>query len=167
MAFSHEHKCAIHFDGKEHGELKKITEGTLAKVRDVRPQWLSLPGPYKNFTKVAKESFKITNDNLELEKVNEACDYHLQCYRNFTDISTLERAKTTVANSSIKRPAEDNSEEINEASHQHQAQVSRPKLHLLKEGTTPGKTSSNILLRVCLICTWAGRNGGRTCGTKL
>ena len=40
MAFSHEHKCAIHFDGKEDGELKEFTEGTLAKVRDVRSQWL-------------------------------------------------------------------------------------------------------------------------------
>ena len=156
MAFSHEHKGAIHFDGKENGELKEFTEGTLAKVRDVRSQWLSLPGPYKNFTKVAKESFKTIGDNIDLEKVNEACDYHLQCYRNFTDISKLERAKTTIANSSIERPAEDNSQEIDEASHQRQAKVSRPKRHLLKEGTTPGETSSNILPRVCLICKRPG-----------
>ena len=100
MAFSHEHKCAIHFNGKEDGELKKFTEGTLAKVRDVRSQWLSLPGPYKNFTKVLKDSFKTIGDNIDLEKV--ACGYHLQCYRNFTDISKLERVKTTIANSSIK-----------------------------------------------------------------
>ena len=77
MAFSHEHKCAIHFDGKENGELKEFTERTLAKVRDVRSQWLSLPGPYKNFTKVAKESLKTIGDNIDLEKVNEACGYWL------------------------------------------------------------------------------------------
>ena len=78
--------------------------------------------------------------------MKEACGYHLQCYRNFTEISKLDRAKTMIANSSTKRPAEDNSEEIDEASHQHQAKYSRPKRHcLLKEGTTPGRTSSNIL----------------------
>ena len=135
---------------------EKFTEGTLAMVRDVRRQWLILPEPNKNFTKVAKESFKIIGDNLELEKVNEACGYHLQYYRNFTDISKLERAKTTKANSGIKGPAEDNSQEIDEAGHQHQAKVSRPKRHLLKEGTTPGKTSSNILPHVCLICKRPG-----------
>ena len=52
MALSHERNCAIHFDGKD-GELKNFTEGTLAKVRDVRSQLLSLPETYKNLTKVA------------------------------------------------------------------------------------------------------------------
>ena len=112
MAFSHERICPIHFDGKEDGELKKFTEGTLGKVRNVTRQWLILPEPYKNFTKAAKDSFKTIGDNLELEKVNEACGYHLQCYWSFTDISKLERAKTTIANSGIKRPAEENSKKL-------------------------------------------------------
>ena len=62
-----------------------------------------------------------------------------------------------IANSSTKRPAEGNSEEIHEASHQHQAKDSRPKRHcLLKEGTTPGRTSSNILPQICMICKRSG-----------
>ena len=65
-------KTANHFDRKEDAKLKKNSEGTLAKVKDIRWQWLSLPEPYKNFTKVAKESFKLIGDNLELEKMNEA-----------------------------------------------------------------------------------------------
>ena len=30
--------CIIHFDGKEE-EIKKLTEGTLAKIIDMRKQW--------------------------------------------------------------------------------------------------------------------------------
>ena len=88
MAFSNDRKCAIHFDGKK-GELKSFTQETLAKVKDVRAQWLSLPEPYKIFSEVAKESFKLIDDNLvlELQEINEACGYHLHCYRTFTDMS--------------------------------------------------------------------------------
>ena len=72
MAFSHGRKCAIHFDGKKDGELKSFTQETLAKVKDVQAQWLSLPEPYKNFSEVAKESFKLIDDNLvlELQEIN-------------------------------------------------------------------------------------------------
>ena len=90
----------------------------------------------QKFYESCERVIQIIGDNIDLEKVNETCGYHLQCYRNFTDISKLERAKTTIANSSIKRPAEDNSREIDGASHQYQTKVSRPKRHLLKERTT-------------------------------
>ncbi len=157
MAFSNDRKCAIHFDGKK-GELKSFTQETLAKVKDVRAQWLSLPEPYKNFSEVAKESFKLIDDNLvlELQEINEACGYHLHCYRTFTDISKLARAKTTIANSSRKRPAEENTQESDEANLPHQAKVACTRRHFLKEGTNPGKTSSNVLPQICLICKRPG-----------
>jgi hypothetical protein len=100
MASSHCRECAIHFEGKNVGELKSFTQETLAKVKDVQVQWLSLPEPYKKFSDVAKDSLKLIDDNqvLQLQEINEACGCHLHCYRTFTDISKLARAKKTITN---------------------------------------------------------------------
>ena len=108
MEVYHERSCAIHFDGKG-GEIKSFTEETLSKMLDVRGHWLSLSAPYKNFTDVAKKSLKLIDDssNFSLERINEAYGYHLSCYRFFTDISKLQRAKTALGNSSIKRTAQE------------------------------------------------------------
>ena len=72
------------------GEFKKFTVGTLAKVKGLRTQWLSLSQPYKEFTGAAKESLKLIDDNSDVETLGEACGYHIQCYRKFTDVSKFE-----------------------------------------------------------------------------
>ena len=97
--------CAIHFQGKT-GEIKKITEGTLAKILSTREQWLSLPSCYKSFTDVAKKSLECIDGISDSSSLENTCGYHLACYRTFTDISKLERAKRTRANSGKKRVAE-------------------------------------------------------------
>ena len=78
--------CVVHFDGKD-GEIKKLTETTFAKIIDMRKQWLNLSSSYREFTEVAKKSFKFIDDSDELtELVEETCGYHIDCYRTFTNI---------------------------------------------------------------------------------
>ena len=45
--------CVVHFDGKD-GEIKKLTEGTFAKIIDMRKQWLNLSSSYRNSQKSRK-----------------------------------------------------------------------------------------------------------------
>ena len=93
----------IHFEGKG-GEIKSFTNETLAKMLDVRRQWLNMSAPYKNFTDVAKEFLKLIDNssNFYLDGINGAYGYHTLCYRYFTDINKVQRAKIAFANSSIQ-----------------------------------------------------------------
>ena len=95
MEACHNRSCAIHFDGKV-GEIKSFTTETLTKIFDVRGQWLNLSAPYKNFTEVAEKSLKLIEDSSDfnVDRINEAYGYHPSCYRYFTDINKLQRAKT-------------------------------------------------------------------------
>ena len=98
----------------------------------------------------------MTTKSYNCKKINEACGYHLHCYRTFTDISKLARAKKTIANSRLKRPVEENSHESDVANLLHQAKVARTRRQLQKEGTSARKTSSNVLPQICLICKRPG-----------
>ena len=73
MEVCHNRSCAIHFEGKG-GEIKSFTNETLAKMLDVRRQWLNMSAPYKNFTDVAKESLRLIDDssNFNLDGINGA-----------------------------------------------------------------------------------------------
>ena len=112
--------CIIHFSGKG-GEIKKLTNETLAKIIDVRKQWLGLSSSYQLFTAVAKKSLEFfgdsVTDKLSVSSVAETHGYHLGCYRMFTNNSKLDRAKTTLArlaNTDRKCSAEETIEQAQE-----------------------------------------------------
>ena len=146
--------CIIHFDSKD-GEIKKLTEGTLAKIIDMRKQWLSLSSSYREFTEVAKRSFKFIDDSDELNitSVEETCGYHPDCYQTFTNISKLDRAKTTIANAGRKRLFEESIEQtdVNPKS----GKVARTTRHSISSFHHPCQ-SSNVLPEICLICKRPG-----------
>ena len=149
--------CVVHFDGK-YGEIKKLTEGTFAKIIDMRKQWLNLSSSYREFTEVAKKSFKFIDDSDELtELVEETCGYHLDCYRTFTNISKLERAKTTLANAGRKRVSEQSIEqpEINPNAGKF-ARTTRHSVSTLEKVKDCPSKSSNVLPEICLICKRPG-----------
>ena len=104
-------QCIIHFDGKG-GEIKKITKETLAKITDIRKQWLSLSSSYRSFSEVAKKSYEFFADSDDLGSIGGSCGYHLACYRSFTDINKIERAKVTLANAGRKRLADKTIEDV-------------------------------------------------------
>ena len=151
--------CVVHFDGKN-GEIKKLTEGTFAKIIDMRKRWLNLSSSYKEFTEVAKKSFEFIDESDELtELVHETCGYHLDCYRTFTNISKLERANTTLANAGRKRVSEQSigQPEIN-SNARKVARTTRHSLSTLKKVKDCPSTcrSSNVLPEICLICKRPG-----------
>lgn len=146
--------CIIHFQGKE-GEIKKLTEGTVAKIIDVRKQWLSLSAPYNPFTDIAKRSFDFIKDSDE-RSINdiETCGYHLACYQNFTNINKVERARKTISNSREKRSAEEMDEEA--GSKEISTKVARSRSSRRSLGKTQTCRSTNILPETCLICKRSG-----------
>ena len=95
--------CVIHFDGTK-GEQKRLTAETLSKIIE-RREWLNLPDSYKEFTEVAKKSFEFMSESVALNKndIPENLVHHIQCYRNFTNKTKIERAKITLSNASRKR----------------------------------------------------------------
>ena len=153
MEVCHNRSCAIHFEGKG-GETKSFTNKTLAKMLDVWRQWLNMSEPYKNFTDVPKESLKLIDDssNFNLDGINGAYGYHPSCYRYFTDVSELQRAKIAFANSSKKRTAQ---ERINEADFKDPdpaTKVARTTRRSLGQESCCPRRPSNILPEICLIC---------------
>lgn len=151
-----ESTCIIHFDGKE-GEIKKLTEGTLAKIIDIRKQWLNLPSSYQAFTAVAQKSLDFIHDDSDVTSVKETCGYHMGCYRTFTDINKLDRAKTTLANAGRKRSAEP-MERIEQTEKRRKpekvARTTRQTIEKLMAHPCP--RSSNVLPDICLICKLPG-----------
>ena len=153
MEVCHNRSCAIHFEGKG-GEIKSFTNETLAKMLDARRQWLNMSAPYKNFTDVAKESLKLIDDycNFNLDEINGAYGYHPSCYRYFTDISKLQRAKIAFANSSIKRTAQERTDEADFEDPDPATKVARTTRRSLGQESCCPRRSSHILPEICLIC---------------
>ena len=145
--------CIIHFDGKE-GELKTLTYETLSKIIERRKQWLQLPAAYKEFTEVAKKSFEFLSDQVEASEQLLATkySYHIKCYRNFTDISKIERAAKTLANvQSTKVATDDDSPSI--------PRKTTRAITLQSLGgriPLPQSLSTNVLPKFCLICKGHG-----------
>jgi hypothetical protein len=89
--------CVIHFEGE--GDMKALSDVTLKTIIERRKQWLELPGKYNKFSCVAEKSFEFIPAVVDtIDQLPRKCFYHIQCYRNFTDISKIERAKKTLAN---------------------------------------------------------------------
>lgn len=149
-------QCIIHFDGKG-GEIKKITKETLAKITDIRKQWLSLSSPYKSFTEVAKKSYEFFADSDDLDSLGGNCGYHLACYRSFTDINKIERAKSTLANAGRKRLADKTIEDEETNLKLKSQKIARSTRQSDKKGIVhPGSRSSNVLPEICLVCKQPG-----------
>lgn len=147
--------CVIHFDGKK-GEQKRLTAETLSKIIERRREWLNLPDSYKEFTEVAKKSFEFISESVALNKndIPENLVYHIQCYRNFTDKTKIERAKTTLSNASRKRS-------ICETANKNEATTSKPQKAprtTRQSGSTSCQSSStsNVLPKICLVCKRPG-----------
>jgi hypothetical protein len=145
--------CIIHFDGKE-GEIKQLTTTSIAKIVDLRNGWIEVSTNNSSFSEVAHKSFEYIDSSGEINHPHkiEFCGFHLACYRKFTDITKLEKARNALANASRKRPAEI---ETNESEGQ-----SRPKRSArqqsLGEKTSQSSRSKHVLPEVCLICKRTG-----------
>ena len=149
-------QCIIHFDGKG-GEIKKITKETLAKITDIRKQWLSLSSSYKSFSEVAKKSYEFFADSDDLGSIGGSCGYHLACYRSFTDINKIERAKVTLANAGRKRLADKTIEDVESNPKPKSQKVERSTRQSDKKGIVhPCSRSSNVLPKICLVCKQPG-----------
>ena len=71
---------------------------TLKTALNRRKEWLDLPKHEKFNTCriVAKKSFDYLPDGVEnVEELPGCKSYHLSCYRNFTDVTIIERARKT------------------------------------------------------------------------
>lgn len=155
--------CIIHFSGKG-GEVKKLTNETLAKIIDVRKQWLGLSSSYQSFTAVAKKSLELFGDSFTDEfsvtNLAETHGYHLGCYRMFTDISKLNRAKTTIANTDRKRSVVETIDQTQENVNIRPEKVARTTRQTLQRQSqrmiNPPCRSSNVLPEICLICKRPG-----------
>ena len=146
--------CVIHFEGKE-GQIKYLTQQTLEKIVERREQWLCLSSEYKDFTKVAKRSFEFIPESLNVNDIAKNYFYHSACYRNFTDISKLERAKRTLSNAGTKRQGDSPSEE--EEVKPTPEKVSRTtRKSFATARATSASGSSSILPKSCLICKRPG-----------
>ena len=149
--YSLERVCVIHFEGKA-GELKNLTQERLAKIIERRKQWLSLPysESYTTFTEVAKKSFDYIDESeyLDPTDISPTCAYHPACYRNFTDLTKIERA----TKAGQKRLADKSIEEDDTRSPKRE-KVSRSTRQSFNElvAGRPSR-SSDILPQICPIC---------------
>ena len=99
--------CIIHSDHKK-GDIKKLTKSSIAKINELRKGWVEVSKSSSSFSEVACKSLEYIDSSGESNppyKI-EFCGFHLPCYRKFTDITKLEKARKTLVNASRKRPAE-------------------------------------------------------------
>ena len=90
--------CIIHISdiSKSVSQLKDFTTATLSKFLSTSKIWLSLTG---NLTDVAVKSFEYFSDKDEQAFINEgivperSLQYHIECYRKFTDKARITRAQ--------------------------------------------------------------------------
>ena len=74
--------CVVHFDGKD-GEIKKLTEGTFAKIIDMRKQWLNFSS---SFDRIREKIFQVYR---RVRRVDRACTRNLWLYTISTAIEFL------------------------------------------------------------------------------
>ena len=136
-------------------KLEKIAESTLAKIVSTREQWLSLHHAINRLQTLAKKSLEFIDGIHDSSSLENTCGYHLACDWTFTDISKLERAKTTLANSGKKLVAEGETDVEGNIASATPAKVSRTttRLSIGNLTTQPSYLKSfNVLPEICLIC---------------
>ena len=82
------------------GPEKQLTNETLETIVNRRREWLELPEheKYNTSRNIAEKSFEYISDGIEnIQELHGVMSYHLTCYRSFTDITKLERARKIAA----------------------------------------------------------------------
>ena len=96
--------CIVHFEGKL-GPEKQLTNETLKTIVNRRREWLELPEheKYNIPRNIAEKSFEYISDGIEnVQELHGDMSYHPTCYRSFTDITKLERARKIAASAPSK-----------------------------------------------------------------
>ncbi len=161
MADKLEPVCVIYFEGKS-GELLKLTQASLDKIVERREQWLNLSSSsYTAFIEVAEKSFEFISDseNLNIDNVAQVCSYHRACYRNFTDITKIERArKVLTINAGQKRSADSFSvtTDNTDTDNPKPKKVHRTTRQSFQKVTGNFSRSPHVLPQICLICKRSG-----------
>lgn len=143
--------CIIHFGDVSNEILRQFTTVSLSKFIHCRKIWLSLTGAQNE---VAVKSLEYFTD-LDEEKFfsegtipQRGLQYHVECYRKFTDKTKIERAqrsaKSLSGESKIREPAAKKTKEDTEEYQQTRARIPRTAL--------TGSKSTHVLPRICLIC---------------
>lgn len=144
--------CAIHFEGEDNKDIRVVTDITLKRIIERRKQWLDLSGSYNNFSSVAVNSFEfIPADVHNVDQLPRKCFYHIKCYRNFTDITKIERANKTLANVTKKRNGSEDIDAVVEDAPPEKI-VRTTRQSLIANDKEHERSSSNILPKRCLIC---------------
>lgn len=147
-------RCIIHAEGKG-GVQKILTNETLKTILQRRGEWLELPEDCNTRT-IAATSLKFLSDNVRsVEELPETLlYYHASCYRNFTDITKLQRAKDnakTKRKESLDQAVRTDEERVSNEHDGPQAKLQRRSRRMLGSGE-----SSNVLPSQCLICKKSG-----------
>jgi hypothetical protein len=141
---------------------KQLSNETLKTTINRRKAWLDLPEheKYSACRTVAEKSFEYLPDGVEnVEDLSGTMSYHLACYRNFTDITKIERAKkiaeTEILNcsgSSTSRASKDG--DCDGPAQKVKRTTTRLSYSLRDAGNE--HMSSNVLAKCCLICKQSG-----------
>ncbi|XP_028415043.1 uncharacterized protein LOC114538128 [Dendronephthya gigantea] len=143
--------CIIHFGDISNEFLRQFTAVSLSKFIHCRKQWLTLTGAQNE---VAVNSLEYFTD-LDEEKFSSdetipqrSLQYHIDCYRRFTDKTKIERAqrsaKALPGKSKISEPAAKKTKVDSEEYTTTRGRLSR--------AAAAGSKSTHVLPRVCLIC---------------
>ena len=141
--------CIIHFQGK-HGPLKQLSNETLKTTINRRKAWLDLPEheKYNACRTVAEKSFEYLPDGVEnVEELPGSMLYHLTCYRNFTDIAKIERAKKIAENELLNYSAVSTSKDGDCDRPAKKVKRTTTRLSYSLRDADNEKTSSNVLAK--------------------
>ena len=148
--------CIIHFEGKD-GPQKQLSNETLRTFIQRRKEWLQLPDnceleKYHQSRDIAKRSYDYLAYDIEnVEELPEAVSYHLSCYRNFTDITKIQRAQKIAADVNSRKTKSVECESNAEGPQEKIKRTTRQSFGPACQNGTTSK-SSNILPERCLIC---------------
>ena len=150
--------CIIHTSdiSKNVSQLKDFTAVTLSKFLSTRKILLSLTG---NLTGVAIKSLEYFSDEDERAFINEgtvperSLQYHIECYRKFTDKVRITRAQRMSEKSDTPSTSKEDAEPAAKKQRADETRQTRSKLQ--PHGSTATKSrpkSTAVLPRICLIC---------------
>ena len=154
--------CIIHFEGK-FGPEKRLSNETLKTICSRRMEWLCLPDNECNVHQknIANKSFEFIPDHIKsIQELQEPAYYHMSCYRSFTDVTKLQRAKD-----STEKKISEGFPESNTQSDIMECNGPKEKIRRLRKPTDPNGTkgaylstrkSLHVLPECCLICKEPG-----------
>ena len=154
--------CVIHFDGKS-GPEKRLTNDTLKTISLKRMEWLDLPDNECNVNQknIANRSFEFIPEHVKnVDELHEPAFYHMSCYRSFTDVTKLQRAKKIIEKgASADFPdssAQNEVMECNSSKDTIRRSRKRRDLNCTKDDNLSTRRSSHVLPECCILCKEAG-----------